>query len=77
MSWYVLYKERLHKERAVNALQRLDDRDSAPSTAFALAYGGHELIELGWIGGRGAEAVAGPAMARLLADFAGGALTSR
>jgi hypothetical protein len=67
MSWYVLYKE-----RAVNALQRLDDRDSALSTAFALAYGGHELIELGRIGGCGTEAVAGPAMARLLAEYAGG-----
>jgi hypothetical protein len=66
MSWYVLYKE-----RAVNALERLDDRDSALSTAFALAHGGHELIELGRIGD-GAEAIAGPAMARLLADYAGG-----
>jgi hypothetical protein len=66
MSWYVLYKE-----RAVNVLQRLDDRDSALSTAFALAHGGHELIELGRIGG-GAEAIAGPAMARLLAEYAGG-----
>jgi hypothetical protein len=72
MSWYVLYKE-----RTANALQRSDDRDSALSTAFALAYGGHELIEFGRIGGRGAEAVAGPAMARLLADYAGGSLTSR
>jgi hypothetical protein len=70
MSWYVLYKE-----RTVNAL-RLDDRDSALSTAFALAHGGHELIELGRIGGRGAESVAGPAMARLLADYAGGRLAS-
>jgi hypothetical protein len=52
-------------------LQRLDDRDSALSTAFALAHGGHELIELGRIGD-GAEAIAGPAMARLLADYAGG-----
>jgi hypothetical protein len=68
MSWYVLYKE-----RAVNALQRLDDRDSALSTAFALAHGGHELIELGRIGGPGGEAIAGPAMARLLADYARGA----
>ncbi len=69
MSWYVLYKE-----RAVNALQRLDDRDSALSTAFALAYGGHELIELGPIGGSGGEAVAGAAMTRLLAEYAGGGL---
>ena len=67
MSWYVLYRE-----RAVNALQRLDDRGSALSTAFALAHGGYEVIELGRIGGRGVEAVAGPAMTRLLAEYAGG-----
>jgi hypothetical protein len=70
MSWYVLYKE-----RTVNAL-RLDDRDSALSTAFALAHGGHELIELGPIGGSG-EAVAGAAMTRLLAEYAGGGLGER
>jgi hypothetical protein len=34
------------------------------------------VIELGRIGSRGAEAVAGPAMARLLADYAGGRLAS-
>src|SRR5882724_13217202 len=69
MSWYVLYKE-----RAANALQRLDDRGSALSAAFALAYGGYEVIELGRIGGRGAEAVAGAAMTNLLAEFASGGL---
>ncbi len=66
MSWYVLYKE-----RAVNALQRLDDRDSAISAAFALSYRGHELIELGRIGGRGGEVVGGAAIARLLAEYEG------
>ena len=71
MSWYVLYKK-----RAANALQRLDDRESALSAAFALAYGGYEVIELGRIGGRGAEAVAGPAMTRLLAEYGGGGLVA-
>jgi hypothetical protein len=64
MSWYVLYKE-----RAVNALQRLDDRDSAISAAFALSYRGHELIELGRIGGRDGEVIGGSAIARLLAEY--------
>src|SRR5258708_16063703 len=64
MSWYVLYKE-----RAVNALQRLDDRDSAISAAFALSYRGHELIELGRIGGRDGEVIGSSAIARLLAQY--------
>lgn len=64
MVWYVLYKD-----RAVNALERLEDRETAISTAFALAHRGHEVIELGRIGGAGKEALGADEIRKLLAEY--------
>ncbi len=52
MGWYLLYKE-----SAVNAFERFEDRETALSTAFALVHRGHEVIELGRIGGAASEAI--------------------
>jgi hypothetical protein len=63
MVWYVLYKD-----RAVNALERSEDRETAISAAFALAHRGHEVIELGRIGGA-AEAIGADEIRKLLAEY--------
>ena len=63
MVWYVLYKD-----RAANALERSEDRETAISTAFALAHRGHEVIELGRIGGS-EEAIGAEEIRRLLAEY--------
>jgi hypothetical protein len=67
MVWYVLYKD-----SAVNALERSEDRETAISTAFALTHRGHEVIELGRIGGSDKEAIGADEIRRLLADYEGG-----
>jgi hypothetical protein len=66
MVWYVLYKD-----SAVNALERFEDRETAISTAFALAHRGHEVIELGRIGGVD-KAIGADEIKKLLADYGGG-----
>ena len=63
MSWYVLYKD-----SAVNAFERLEDKETALSTAFALVHRGHEVIELGQIGGSPSDALGGAEIKRLLAE---------
>ncbi len=64
MGWYVLYKE-----SAVNAFERFEDRETALSTAFALVHRGHEVIELGRIGGAASEAIDTAEIRRLLAQY--------
>jgi hypothetical protein len=64
MVWYVLYKD-----SAVNALERFEDRETAISTAFALVTCGHEVIELGRIGGSAAEAIGDLEIRKLLAQY--------
>jgi hypothetical protein len=64
MGWYVLYKE-----RAVNAFERFEDREAALTTAFALVHRGHEVIELGRIGGQDTEAIGVVEIRKLLADY--------
>lgn len=66
MGWYVLYKE-----SAVNAFERFEDREAALSSAFVLVNRGHEVIELGCIGGLPAEAIGSAEVGKLLADYAG------
>jgi hypothetical protein len=67
MVWYVLYRD-----STVNALERLEDRETAISTAFALAHRGHEVIELGRIGGSDKEAIDADEIRKLLAEYEGG-----
>jgi hypothetical protein len=67
MAWYVLYKD-----SAVNAFERFEDRETAISTAFALAHRGNEVIELGRIGGSAKEAIGGDDMRKLFAEYEGG-----
>jgi predicted Fe-Mo cluster-binding NifX family protein len=63
MSWYVLYKD-----SAVNAFERFEDRKTALSTAFAMVHRGHEVIELGRIGGSAADALSSAEIKRLMAE---------
>jgi hypothetical protein len=63
MVWYVLYRD-----RAGNVFERSEDRETAISTAFALADRGHEVIELGRIGGS-AEAIGADEIRKLLAEY--------
>jgi hypothetical protein len=67
MVWYVLYRD-----RAGNALERSEDRETAISAAFALADRGHEVIELGRIGGSDKEAIGAAEIRKLLAEYEGG-----
>lgn len=67
MVWYVL-----SKDSAVNAAERLEDRETAISTAFVLAHRGYEVIELGRIGGSDKEAIGADEIRKLLADYEGG-----
>jgi hypothetical protein len=63
MVWYVLYRD-----RAGNALERSEDRETAISAAFALADRGHEVIELGRIGGS-EQAIGAEEIRKLLAEY--------
>jgi hypothetical protein len=63
MGWYVLYKD-----SAVNAFERFEDREAALSSAFALVHRGHEVIELGRIGGSPNDALGGAEIRKLLAE---------
>jgi hypothetical protein len=63
MGWYVLYKD-----SAVNAFERFEDREAALSSAFALVHRGHEVIELGRIGGSPSYALGGAEIRKLLAE---------
>ena len=63
MGWYVLYRD-----SAVNAFERFEDREAALSSAFALVHRGHEVIELGRIGGSPADALGSAEIRKLLAE---------
>jgi hypothetical protein len=63
MGWYVLYRD-----SAVNAFERFEDRESALSTAFAMVHRGHDVIELGRIGGSPADALGGAEIRRLMEE---------
>jgi hypothetical protein len=64
MGWYVLYKE-----RALNAFERFEDREAALSSAFALVNRGHEVIEMGRIGGAAVETLGTVEIRKLLAEY--------
>ena len=63
MGWYVLYRD-----SAVNAFERFEDREAALSNAFALIDRGHEVIEIGRIGGSEAEVIGRAAIRKLMAE---------
>jgi len=63
MGWYVLYKD-----SAVNAFERYEDRETALSNAFALISRGHDVIEVGRIGGSEAEVIGRAEIKQLLAE---------
>jgi hypothetical protein len=67
MGWYVLYKD-----SAANAFERFEDREAALSSAFALVNRGHEVIELGRIGGSAVEAIGTAEIGKLLAEYGTG-----